>query len=86
MHIDYLSRRLAVVGGNNLSLWNIDCPKTKSDTTFSLSKLPIPQTQVKAINKSQHDMGLRTVHLLPNDDCTLLSFVETDIANISGHL
>jgi hypothetical protein len=86
MHMDYSNHTLAVVGENSLFVWAIRVSKTISDINFLLSEIPVPQAQVAVVSKPPNTMRLRTVHLLPQINSVILSFVETDIASPSGHL
>ena len=86
MHIDYMDRKFAAVGGQGLSIWNIKTQSTRSDMRFSLSEVPVPQDQVIALCRTTPTMTPRTVHFLPLGQSVLVSFVPSDVATAMSHL
>jgi hypothetical protein len=79
MHMDFLDRRIAVVGGGGLCVWAIQMSQFNGETKFSLFEVPIPKSQVTAVNKPPDTMQLRTVHFLPQKDSVIVSFVGEDV-------
>jgi hypothetical protein len=86
IHIDCAGDKVAAIGGSSLYIWTILVSKSGDGTKITLSEIPIPRSQVRAISKPPNTMYPRTVHFLTQGDSLIISFVEADITKSSGHL